>query len=96
MADTDRELSFNDSLVFPDDVGTAIVFLDKEALLVRLTTDHRSECKQAVVGRFFEISGNRGYYVTDAYVVGEVISALRSKRGAHRHLICTEISKVLS
>ena len=86
MADTDREFSLDDSLVFPDDIGTAIVFLDKEAVLARLTTDHRSERKQAVVDRFFEISGDRAYYVTDAYVVAEVISAFRSKRGAHEAL----------
>ena len=86
MADTDREFSFNDSLVFPDDIGTAIVFLDKEALLVRLTTDYCSERRQAIVDRFFEISGDRAYYITDAYVVAEVISAFRSKRGAHEAL----------
>lgn len=86
MADTDREFSFNDSLVFPDDIGTAIVFLDKEALLVRLTTDYCSERRQAIVDRFFEISGDRAYYITDAYVVAKVISALRSKRGAHEAL----------
>jgi hypothetical protein len=86
VVDIDTEFSLDDSLVFPDDLGTAIVFLDKEALLARLTADHRSARKQAVVDRFFEISGNRAYYVTDAYVVAEVISAFRSNRGAHEAL----------
>jgi len=86
VGDTNKEFSLNDNLVFPDDLGTAIVFLDKEALLARLTADHRSERKRAVVDRFFEISGDRAYYVTDAYVVAEVISAFRSKRGAHEAL----------
>lgn len=55
-----------------------MVFTYKEALLARLAADHHSERKQAVVDRFFETSGNRAYYVTDAYVVAEVISAFRS------------------
>ncbi|SFS00092.1 hypothetical protein SAMN05216559_2308 [Halomicrobium zhouii] len=63
-----------------------VVYLDKESLLARLTTNHRSEQKQAVVDRFFELTGQRAYYVTDAYVVAEVVSAFRSQRGAHEAL----------
>lgn len=72
-----------DSLIFPDEPGNVVVYVDKEALLARLTTDHRSERKQAVVDRFFELSGGRAYYVTESYVVAEVVSAFRSARGSH-------------
>lgn len=83
MAGTDSDLLVEDSLIFPDELGTVVVYLDKEALLARLTADHRSERKQAVVDRFFELTGKRAYYVTDTYVVAEVVSAFRSNRGAH-------------
>lgn len=75
--------SVDDGEIFPNDVGTVIVYLDKESLLARLTADQRSARKQAVVDRFFELSGDRAYYVTDAYVIADVVSAFRSKRSAH-------------
>lgn len=95
----------DDGEIFPDGFGTVIVYLDKEALLARLTADQRSARKQAVVDlmqaslrlsefresarkqavvdRFFELSGDRSYYMTDAYVIADVVSAFRSTRGAH-------------
>lgn len=82
MTGPSRDVSFDDDLVFHEDIGTVVVYLDKEALLARLTADHRSERKEAVVDRFFELSGERAYYVTDAYVVAEVVSAFRSRRSA--------------
>lgn len=84
--DTADDFALEDGLVFPDDIGNVVVFLDKESLLARLTADQRSPRKQAVVDRFFELSGERAYYVTDAYVVAEVVSAFRSKRGAREAL----------
>jgi hypothetical protein len=72
----------DDSLIFPDGLGTVVVALDKESLLARLTADQRSGRKQAVVDRFFRLSGPRAHYVTDTYVVAEVVSAFRSARGA--------------
>lgn len=83
MGSTESDLPVEDSLIFPADPGTVVVYLDKEALLARLTADHRSTRKQAVVDRFFELTGKRAYYVTDTYVVAEVVSAFRSKWGAH-------------
>lgn len=71
-----------DTTIFPDGTGKVIVYLDKESLLARLTDGQRSERKQAVVDRFFELSADRAYYFTDAYVVAELVSAFRAKRGA--------------
>jgi len=82
----DRLSGVADSLIFPDGVGTVVVALDKEALLARLTADQRSARKQAVIDRFFELSGERAHYVTDAYVIAEVVSAFRSARGSQAAL----------
>lgn len=72
----------DDEVIFPEGVGNVLVYLDKESLLARLTADQRSVRKQVVVDRFFELSSERAYYATDTYVVAEVVSAFRSKRGA--------------
>lgn len=86
MVDSGTELPVEDSLIFSDEPGTVVVYLDKEALLSRLTAGYRSRRRAAVVDRFFELTGARGHYVTDTYVVAEVVSAFRSKRSAQAAL----------
>lgn len=67
----------DDSTIFPDHLGRVAVFLDKEALLARLT-DTRSQRKEAIVDRFFFLSRARAFYFTDIYVISELLGTVRS------------------
>lgn len=46
-----------DSLNFPDEIGSVVVYLDNESRLARLPTNRRSERKQAAIDRYFEFTG---------------------------------------
>lgn len=77
-----KELSnTDDSTIFPSSNGKKLIFLDKEALLARLS-DIRSTRKQKIIDRFFYLSRNQGFYYTDVYVMAEVFSTINSKASA--------------
>ena len=67
----------DDTIVFSEHLGHVAVFLDKEALLARLS-DERSERKEAIVDRFFHLSRDQAFYFTDVYVLAEVLGKVRS------------------
>lgn len=69
----------DDSVIFPKSHGKKLIFLDKEAMLSRLSNE-RSETKQRVVDRFFYLSRQQGYYYTSIYVMAEVFSTVCSGR----------------
>lgn len=86
MGDSGSVSGADDSLIFPEGIGKRLVYIGKEVLLTRLTDDFRSPRKHKVTARFFELSADRGHYLTDAYVVAEVVSAFRSRRNAQEAL----------
>ena len=67
-----------DSTIFPETNGKKLIFLDKEALLARLSNTRSTE-KEDIVHRFFYLSRNQGFYYTDIYVMAEVFSTVSSK-----------------
>jgi hypothetical protein len=73
---TDPVKGIDDSAIFPPQPGKTLVFLEKEALLARLT-DLRSARNQAIVDRFFHLSRNQSYYYTNVYVMAEVFTTVR-------------------
>lgn len=93
MGDSGGVSDVDDSLIFPNGIGKRLVYIGKEALLTRLTDNFRTPRKHEVTTRFFELSANRSHYLTDAYVLAEVVSAFRSGRNAQEALVLYQDAK---
>lgn len=67
-----------DSTIFPETKGKKLIFLDKEALLARLSNIRGSQ-KERIVDRFFFLSRDQGFYFTNIYIMSEVFSTVSSR-----------------